>query len=76
MKELFTLKNGSYDKLKKLLTLYIPALCTLIYSIDAIWGIGLPVDKIVETITAICTFLGVIFNISCHYYNEAEDEEH
>lgn len=58
---LFTGKT--YDFLKRLAQIYIPALGTLFFAVSGIWGIA-HAEQIVGTLVAIDTFLGVCLGIS------------
>ena len=61
------MKNKTYDFLKKLTLMILPALATLVITIFEIWNIPYG-EKIGATITAIDTALGVILGISSHKY--------
>lgn len=63
------LSNKTYDILKWITTLFLPALGTLYFALSGIWGFPYG-EQIVGTITAIVTFLGVILGISNHQYKE------
>ena len=70
------MSNSLYDKLKFLAQIAIPAAATLIAALGGIWGFD--TDKIVGTIIAIDTFLGVLLGISTYKYNKSlalENEE-
>ena len=70
------MSNSMYDKLKFLAQIAIPAAATLIAALGGIWGFD--ADKIVGTIIAVDTFLGVVLKISTYQYNKslmAENEE-
>ena len=64
-------KNGTYDKLKWVAQILLPAIATLIFSISKIWHLPLA-EEIVGTITAIDTFLGCILRISTINYLEQQ----
>ena len=62
-------KDTTYDILKWICQLLLPALGTLYFALASIWGFPYG-EQIVGTITAIDTFLGVILKISSdNYYN-------
>ena len=68
------LKNETYDVLKWITTIVLPACGTLYFALSGIWGFPYG-EQIVGTITAIVTFFGVILGISTkNYYKEAQDE--
>ena len=66
------LNNKLYKILKWSLMIFIPALLTLIGTLGQIYGFD--TEKIVLTISAISTFLGVITGISNYNYNKNEEE--
>ena len=61
------MKNETYDFLKKVALVVLPALATLVITIFQIWNIPFG-EQISATITAIDTALGVILGISSHNY--------
>lgn len=63
------MSNKTYDILKWVAMCVLPAIGTLYFSIAGIWGLPYG-EKIVGTITAIDTFLGVILGISNVKYNK------
>lgn len=63
------LSNTTYDILKWIATLLLPALGTLYFALASIWGFPYG-EQIVGTITAIDTFLGVILGISMSSYKK------
>ena len=65
------LSNTTYDILKWIATLLLPALGTLYFALASIWGFPYG-EQIVGTITAIDTFLGVILGISTSSYNKMD----
>ena len=62
-----TLKNSTYDTLKWIATLFLPALGTLYFAIAEIWNLPYA-EQVVGTITALVTFLGAILKISASNY--------
>ena len=65
------LSNKTYDILKWIAQLFLPALGTLYFALAAIWGFPYG-EQIVGTITAVDTFLGIILGISTAQYNKQE----
>jgi hypothetical protein len=66
--------NKTYDVLKYIAQVVLPALGTLYFALAGIWGFPYG-EQIVGTITAIDTFLGVILRISSNvYYGKHEGE--
>ena len=68
------MSNRTYDILKWIAQLLLPALGTLYFALASIWGFPYG-EQIVGTITALDTFLGVILGISTAQYNRAKDDE-
>ena len=68
-KELNNMKfsNRTYDLLKELTTVWLPALGTLYFALSGIWGFPYG-EQIVGTITAVVTFLGVCLHLSTNNY--------
>ncbi len=61
------MRNKTYDILKKIALVILPAIATLIITIFEIWGIPYG-EKIGATITAIDTALGIILGVSSYKY--------
>ena len=64
------LSNTTYDILKWIATLLLPALGTLYFALAGIWGLPYG-EEIVGSITAVDTFLGVLLGISTAQYNKS-----
>ena len=64
------MSNKTYDILKFIAQVVLPALGTLYFALAGIWGWPLG-EQVVGTITAIDTFLGVLLGISTSKYNKA-----
>ena len=62
------MSNRTYDTLKYIALIVLPALATLILALTKIWGIPYG-EAIAATITAIDTFLGTTLKISSINYN-------
>lgn len=68
------LSNKTYDALKFIAQIVLPATGTLYYAIAKIWKLPLA-EEIVGTITAADTFLGVLLGISSNqYYKQVEED--
>ena len=68
------LKNSTYDKLKWIAQILLPALGTLYFALASIWDFPYA-EQIVGTITAVDTFLGVLLGISTkNYYKNNQVE--
>ena len=64
--------NKTYDVLKWIAQILLPALGTLYFALAGIWGFPYG-EQIVGTITAVDTFLGICLGISTAQYNKKED---
>lgn len=64
--------SGTYDVLKWISTVVLPALATLTLTIGQIWGVSEWTTPIGATIAAVATFLGAILGISSIAYNKAK----
>lgn len=65
-----TLSNKTYDTLKWIAQILLPALATLYFALSEVWVGMLPYPKeVVGTITAIDIFLGALLGISSHNYS-------
>ena len=65
------LSNTTYDILKWIATLLLPALGTLYFALASIWGFPYG-EQIVGTITAVDTFLGVNLGLSTSSYKKMD----
>ncbi len=65
------LSNKVYDILKYIAQIVLPAIGTLYFALAQIWKLPLG-EKILGTITAIDTFLGVLLGISSLQYKKEE----
>lgn len=63
------LSNKTYDILKWITTIVLPAIGTLYFALSQIWGLPYG-EEIVGTITAIVTFLGAVLCISNYNYSQ------
>ncbi len=71
------LNNKTYDVLKWIAMLFLPALAALVRTVFPIWGIPYG-EQISQTIVAVNAFLGMILGLSSFTYHanskaEAED---
>lgn len=67
------MSNKTYDVLKFIAGIVLPALATLYAALAGIWGFPYP-EQIPATIMAVDTFLGVVLGISTAKYNKAIKE--
>lgn len=63
------LNNKTYDILKFIAQIVLPALGTLYFALASIWGLPYG-EQIVGTITAIDAFLGTLLGLSSIGYNK------
>ncbi len=68
------MSNKTYDILKWIAQILIPAIATLYFSLAGIWNFPYP-EEVVGTLTAIDTFLGVLLGISSYNYNKKLEGE-
>lgn len=67
------MSNKTYDILKWIAQLLLPALATLYIALAQVWALPYP-EAIPTTIIALDTFLGAILGISTNKYNKSEEE--
>lgn len=65
------MKNETYDLLKYIAQIVLPAIGTLYFALSSIWGLPCG-EQVVGTITAIDTCLGTLLMISTKTYNDRE----
>ena len=65
------MSNKTYDVLKYIAQIVMPAIATLYFALAQIWGLPYG-EQIVGTITAIDAFLGALLGISTMRYNKEE----
>lgn len=65
------MSNKTYDILKYIAQIVLPALGTLYFALAQIWGLPYG-ESIVGTITAVDAFLGAVLKISTDKYNAKE----
>jgi uncharacterized membrane protein len=68
---MIALSNRTYDILKYLTIIVLPAIGTLYTGLSQIWTLPYAA-QIPATITVICTFLGAILCISTAQYNRGD----
>ena len=64
--------NKTYDILKYIAQIVLPAVGTLYFALAQIWGLPYG-EEIVGTITAIDTFLGALLQLSSNKYYDQID---
>lgn len=68
------LSNKTYDILKWIAQIVLPAIATLYFALASIWGLPYG-EQIVGTITAIDAFLGALLGISTSNYKKELGDE-
>lgn len=66
------MSNKTYDILKWIAMVFLPAMATLYFALAGIWGFPYG-EEIVGTITAVDTCLGVLLGITSAQYHKKED---
>lgn len=69
------LSNKTYDIVKIIAQIWLPALGSLYFALAGIWGFPYG-EQIVGTIMAIDTFLGALLGISSIQYNKKIGDSH
>jgi hypothetical protein len=67
------MSDKTYDTLKWIAIILLPAIGTLYFTLSGIWGFPYA-EQIVGTITAVDTFLGVILGISNMQYKNNQKQ--
>ena len=65
------MSNTTYDILKWIAQVLLPALGTLYFALSKIWGLPYSTE-VVGTIAAVDTFLGALLGISTAAYNKEQ----
>lgn len=66
------LNNKTYDVLKWVAQIFLPALGTLYFALSKIWGLPFG-EEVVGTIVALDTFLGALLGISTEKYKREQE---
>lgn len=67
---LLVMPSGLYDFLKSLVMVILPAISTMYVALATLWGLG-NVDKVVGTLVAATTFLGVLLRLAKRAYTKS-----
>ena len=67
------MSNRTYDILKFIAQIILPALGTLYFALAGIWGFPYG-EQIIGTITAVDVFLGAVLGISTAQYNKGRKD--
>ena len=65
------MKNKTYDRLKFLTMIVLPAFAALYFAVAQIWGLP-NAEQVVGTIAAITTFLGALLGITNEQYKKSD----
>lgn len=68
------MKNKTYDSLKKVAQIWLPATGTLYFALAQIWGLPYA-EQIVGSISALDCFLGAVLGVSTYIYNKGNDDK-
>lgn len=68
------MSNKTYDVLKWIAQILLPALATLYFALSKVWNLPLA-EEVVGTISAVDVFLGAILGISSVQYNKNNQVE-
>ena len=66
------MSNKTYDILKKIAQIWIPAVGSLYFALAQIWSLPYA-EQIVGSLTAIDCFLGAVLGISTMIYNKGKE---
>ena len=66
------MKNETYDVLKSITLIWLPAISALYVGLSKIWGFPLA-EEVAGSIALVCTFLGSVLQISTRKYWEDAD---
>lgn len=66
----FVLNNNTYNKLKWLVTIILPAIGTLYFGLSQIWGLGRG-EEVLGTVIVAQAFLGAVLGVSTSAYNNS-----
>lgn len=66
------MSDRTYNFLKEIAQIWLPAIATLYFTLASIWGLPYA-EQIVGTISAIDVFLGAVLKISTIQYNKGVD---
>lgn len=73
IKKLFNLSNKTYDKLKFIAQILLPAIGTLYFALSGFWSLPFT-EQIVGSISAVNVFFGAVLGISSNIYKNKESE--
>lgn len=65
------LSSGTYDNLKKMVQIVLPAFASLYFSLAQIWGLP-SAEQVVGTLALLATFFGILLTLSSWSYHAVE----
>ena len=68
-KSVFELKNGTYDRLKWIVQIFMPAVGVLYAALGYLWGLPL-VEPVIGTVSAVALFGGTLLGLSKKSFDE------
>jgi len=69
----YLISNKTYNLLKKVVTLVLPAAATLYAALAAVWELPNP-EAVVATFAAVATFCGVLLNVSGSSWDNSDSK--
>lgn len=73
MRQDHLISNRTYDNLKRIVTVVLPAFATFYAAIAVVWGLP-GSEEVVATCAAFATFCGVLLNVSTKSWNNSESK--
>lgn len=67
------LSNKTYDILKWVAVIFLPALATLYYALGQVWNLP-NAEQVVGTIVSVDVFLGALIGVSTAQYNASDSK--
>lgn len=64
--------NKTYDRLKYLVQIFIPAISTFYFALSGVWGLPYA-EKVTGSLAILCTFIGAIIGVSSKNYTPQSD---
>ena len=68
------MKNNTYDILKEIALVWLPAIGALYFGLAQTWGLPYA-EQVVGTVAVVDTFLGTVLHISNKKYMEGKESE-
>lgn len=68
------LSDATYNRLKWIVTIFLPALATFYFAVAAIWDLP-AAEQVVGTLAAVATLGGVLLGVSTKQYNALDEAQ-